>query len=344
MKIRAFFWPRPRLPTDLVSRASRVSVFWAFALIFSLLLACKKENPPATTEASRPVVRIGWVPYSSSLPALVADERGIFRQHNINVSMKRIETSNECMQALARGDIDAIAGIGLASILAVESKTPGTVVMNWYAVEDGTHWVNAILVPPNSTAASLSDLKGKKIATFTGATQVANLKAIFSKALGAPDAIEIEQVAPNLQLQALGSGSVPALFTIEPEVSLAEARGIGRILVQNPRCNYILNPFPAGGGAVAKAFVIKYPEQMRDLTAALDEAIGQLRKDEVAAKTLLSSRLALDPQVAQKTRLYAWWTSQEVQVGDIQNVVDLFARDAIISTPVNPATFVYSAR
>lgn len=299
-----------------------------------VLVSCSKKEP-RQTETPLESVRIGYFPYSSSLPALVAVEKGFTKAQGLEVQLVRFETSNEGIVALTRGDVQGLMGIGLPSLLAIEVKAPGTFRMIWYAVETSSQGVNALLVPLKSEIKDIEGLRGKTVGTYSGATQLLNLQAIFRSAFGDVNAAKISQVSPNLQLQALQKGEVAALFTIEPYVTIATVRGIGRILVDNLRCKYIMDPFPCGGGVLAEPFISAEPEKARKLRDAFDQAIESIRADEAGAKALLPKYVPVEADIAAKTKLYGWWTSSEVDIKNLQSMMNLLERDGIIKGHVD---------
>ncbi|MBI5092453.1 MAG: ABC transporter substrate-binding protein [Candidatus Hydrogenedentes bacterium] len=309
-------------------------------LVFATVLVSCSKKELQQTQKPLESIRIGYVPYSSSMPALVAVEKGFAKAQGLDVQLVRLETSNEAIIALTKGDIQGLMGIGLPSLLAIEVKTPGTFKFIWYAVETGPHSVNALLVPVKSEATDIESLRGKTVGTFSGATQLLNLQAIFKTALGDTDAVKISQVAPNLQLQALENGEIAALFTIEPQVTIATEKGIGRILVDNPRSKYIMDPFPGGGGVLATAFITAKPELAKKLRTAFDSAIESIRADESAAKSLLPKYAPVESEIAAKTRLYGWWTSSQVDLKSLQSMADLLEHDGIVKGHVDVKNIV----
>ena len=98
-----------------IMRLRIVALVLAFAIV---LVSCSKKEIDQT---QKPLdsVRIGYVPYSSSLPALVAVERGITKAEGLDVQLVRFETSNEGIIALTKGDVQGLMGIGLPSLLAI---------------------------------------------------------------------------------------------------------------------------------------------------------------------------------------------------------------------------------
>ncbi|MCH8147056.1 MAG: ABC transporter substrate-binding protein [Planctomycetes bacterium] len=305
--------------------------------VLTLVASCSKDEPKG---AAKPI-RLGYVPYSSSLPAFVAAERGLFEARKLVVKLRRFETSNEAMIALVTGKTDGVMGIGLASLLAIEHKTPGKFKMIWYAIETDANWVNALLVPTSSDVAGIEELRGQTVATFAGATQIMNLQAIFDKALGDSKSVTLSQISPNLQLQVLETGDVAALFAIEPQVTIALTRGLGRVLVDNPRCKYILDPFPAGGGILSTTLLSKRASDAEKLRGALDEAIELIRHDESGAKLLLPKYTPIEPEIAGKSRLYAWWKSKECNIDALQRLSDLLEENGILGGHIDVRQMVF---
>jgi NitT/TauT family transport system substrate-binding protein len=61
---------------------------------------------PAHAEDPRPL-RIGWVQAMANAPALIAEEKGYFRDEGLNVELKGFGDGPVIQQAVAGGEIDA---------------------------------------------------------------------------------------------------------------------------------------------------------------------------------------------------------------------------------------------
>src|SRR6185369_11475738 len=134
--------------------SSMLSIVAIVALAFLISGSCSR--PPSK-------VKIGYVPYSSSTPFFVAVEKGLFRANNLEVEPVKFQTSNEAMDALLRGDVASVTGVGFPTYFAIEQNSPGRFRVIWGAVETYDKSVNSLLVPVDSALTSMEQLKGKRV-------------------------------------------------------------------------------------------------------------------------------------------------------------------------------------
>jgi ABC-type nitrate/sulfonate/bicarbonate transport system substrate-binding protein len=90
-------------------------------------------------------------------------------------------------------------------------------------------------------------------------------------------------------------------------------------------------------------FIIVKPEEARKLCAACDEAIEIIRAEESAAKAILPKYAPVEPDIAAKTKLYAWWTSSQIDIKSLQSMTDLLERDGILKGHVDVRNIVINA-
>lgn len=286
---------------------------------------------------------MGYVPYSSCLPLFVAVEEGYFKQVGLDVEVTKFQTANEVMNALATGRIDGIGGIGLPTYFAVEQNTPGLFKICWLCAETKEKSVNSFLARKDSDLSSLADLTGKRVGTFTGSTQVLNVRLILAKFMDPDKDVTIVQVSPQLQIQALVSKQFDALFTIEPIPTIAVEQGVARVLVDNPRCKYIQDPFPAGAAVLASKFVAAHPEEADKARRAMEQALDFIEAHEAAAKTFLPKYTPLAPELAEKSRLYDWWKLGEADQAAVQGLADLLYKGGELKARVETANLYLAA-
>jgi ABC-type nitrate/sulfonate/bicarbonate transport system substrate-binding protein len=135
--------------------------------------------------------------------------------------------------------------------------------------------------------------------------------------------VQIIQVSPDLQGQALDSKQFDALFTIDPYATIAVEKRLAKVMMDNPRVEYILNPFPAGANAFSIQFINKKPATVKKIVAALEEAVDYIRNHEADAKKILPKYTPLDDSMAQKSHVYEWWKMEEIDKESIQKYADL---------------------
>ena len=123
---------------------------------------------PRTEETK--TVRIGYLPIVASLPLYTAQENGYFKEQRVDIEAIQLQTSNQIIEALIRGDIDI--GVGLSSVpfLAAESKDPGK--MKVFSVSDLTKdRPFDYIIADKEEVASIKNLEGKKSVFFQVAPQ-----------------------------------------------------------------------------------------------------------------------------------------------------------------------------
>jgi sulfonate transport system substrate-binding protein len=158
------------------------------------------EDQTLLAELEKRHVRLEWVPISpTSVAALVNED---FTSHRIDFAFY--------------GDLPSV--ILNASGFQTRLVAPGNLGNNVYLV-----------VPPTSTAKSIADLKGKRIALHRGRPwEVSFGKLVAANGLKVSD-FKIVNLNPQAGASALVAGSVDAFFTLDDAYLLSD-RNVGRII------------------------------------------------------------------------------------------------------------------
>lgn len=300
----------------------------AVLVVTFLILSCARESAE---------VRIALCPYTADLPFFVAMEKGFFAEQGLEVRETRCANSSEALNALLADQVHVIAPISFSALLAAEIQSPGDVKLFLPGGESDKIVGSYLLIRRDSALTSIEELKGKRIGTYTGATQLLYLK-LFLKAVGLdPESdISILQVAPALQAQALDAGQFDALFTIEPYSTIALEKGLAKVLIENPRVKYITNPFISGSAAVSSRFLKENPAAVNRIYNALAKALDFIRTNEEDARNVLTRYTPLEGSIAQKAGLLVWYKADEpVDMAAIQKISDLLHANGILSARVD---------
>lgn len=308
---------------------TKTALTLTLGLMLLLLVGCERNKESST-------IRIGYLPYSSALSFFVALDKGYFEQAGLKVEPVKTASSNEAMDALRAGELDFVAGVGLSTFFAIEGAVQGSFKCFQPCVEDGTHDVSYLLVRKGSALDDVAQLRGKKVGTYSGTSQVLVLRLLLWKIGLDPDSdVQMGDVASNLQVDALTAGQFDAFLMLEPYASKAMFLHGATPLVKNPRVKYILDPFPAGANAVSTRFLTAHPDLTVKVVAALDQAIEAIHKDEATAKAILPKYdLTLTPEMAAKTGIYRWWKKSETNVEAVQKYADLLYEGKALKNPV----------
>ena len=172
-------------------------------------------------------LRIGLVTWLGYGPFYIAQEKGYFKENNVDVQLEKIEGDVERRAAIASGNLDAIAltldsmivlrsnGIPLKTVMAIDASNGG----------DGLVAIQSIN--------SVEDLKGHEIAFPSGLPSHFFLYSVLKE-----HGMKMSDIKPIVMDAdqagaAFASGKIDAAVTWEPWLS--KAREVGR--GHNQRCH-----------------------------------------------------------------------------------------------------------
>lgn len=202
----------------------------ACALVLALALGGCKERV-GTGGAARPdTVRVGYMPFLSSAPLMIADQRGFFREEGIEVELMELN-ANDGIVALATGNAEVYAnflsvgllnavvrGADLAIVADKGSSAPGGCFAHGLVIRAGLERERDL-----SSARGLQDLRAG-IRPMTSAEYVVDR---LLKMRGAPrETIEFVSIPTEATLQALHGGLIDMRISSEPEITQMRDLGI----------------------------------------------------------------------------------------------------------------------
>jgi ABC-type nitrate/sulfonate/bicarbonate transport system substrate-binding protein len=266
----------------------------------------------------------------------VAQDKGYFKEEGLDVDFVQLGYK-EYTDALIAGRVDIISPASFPVLFGIESESPGSMKFFHAAGEKkGGELVYGILVRKDSDILKLTDLKGKRIAVDHPVTMV-NLKLILSKIGMAPDTdVNITQIDKSIVLTSLLSGKVDAILLDQPNLTAAIEKGETKLLIANPRAEYIMDPYWSGAPAVSSQYLLQNKETMRKVLKALDKALDIVRKDPLEAKQLFIKYASLDNTLAGKVGYYFEAKSGEsVDLQSMQNLADLLVEHNILKKKID---------
>jgi len=262
------------------------SIFYALITMLLIFSGCSKSDKPASISEK---ITIGYPYLRIALPVIVADYKGFFKKHGLNVELKSYETAQPMMDAIVSGKIDLGGFCALPITFGAMARSKTELLFLGGMFEDNEHPISILIVRPKSEIKTIKDLKGKKIGILPTRAYEVWLQEILKGNGIAPQDVIIRQVKPNLQADALNGGSVDALFTNDPAATITISKGYGVKLTQEalvPKTSKMY-PFYFGSFNVRKDFAIKRPEIVRAVSKALDEA-SQFINNNPEAKLIMS--------------------------------------------------------
>lgn len=162
------------------------------------------------------VVQIGYLPSDHDSALFVANATGLYEKNGIKIELYEYNNGGDLMSAIASGELD-VGYVGVTSVVSsIANGVPAKIIA-------GAQTEGSGLVSHDASVTSVEDLKGKTVATpGKAAIQDVLLRYDLQK-----HGLSYEDVeAPGMKVasmnDALKTGSVDAILTYEPYVSVSE--------------------------------------------------------------------------------------------------------------------------
>lgn len=262
--------------TRLVGRRDLLKRAGAFALAATL-------PAPALAAGGRDRVTMAWMPVLQSLPLCVARDEGLFERAGLEVEVMRLQAQAHLVEAVVAGRADCSApgaSVGLATI--AEARAPGSLRLS--GLQGASNSLNRVadglITLRQAPIARLEDLRGRSLGHLPGASWRTVARHMVRRVGLDPDRdLRFAELAGPLHVEALTSGTVEAVLSVEPVVSLAVASGTAKRVLANLAAGAIADPFFAGASLVGAGFVRQRSDVAHRVIGVLDEATSLLEAD-----------------------------------------------------------------
>ena len=131
----------------------------AAGLLATLLLCA---GPAARAQDK---IRLGILPFSESLGAVIADKEGFFKAEGLDVEMTKVNSGAEALPLLQAGRLDIVFSNTVSTLQALEQGLQATLLAPGAVVRTKGPDSTATLLVLKGTIKSPKDLEGKRIAT-----------------------------------------------------------------------------------------------------------------------------------------------------------------------------------
>jgi ABC-type nitrate/sulfonate/bicarbonate transport system substrate-binding protein len=263
------------------------------ALVAAALLLAGAAGPGGAEALDR--IRVGHIVDIDSIPLLVMVQKGIDRQHGLEVELKGFPSSSAAHTALRGGALDSIANMGTNAAALLNAEGGDVKIVRGFSLA-----TLKVAVKRDAPLQALADLKGQKLAVTSLAGSSYILTAMVLKARGIDPKTDVEvATVPSASLvAALEKGQVAAATVWEPFATKAVKDGAIRILVDlgdEYRALYG-EEFVQGGTGVAGAFLAQKRDVVARYVKALDEAIAFTNAQPAEANRLAAAELKMAPE------------------------------------------------
>lgn len=294
-------------------------------------------------------ILIGYWPIVGGLPLYTGIEKGFFKQAGLNVRAVKFASPQQVVEAMITGRIHGCANgtaTGALGLGAITSPDLFKIICSNPSNEKMV--LDEFLVPVTSTAKSIADLKGKRIASGPGIQNVTMAKIILEKN-GFTDTKIIElpvgQHAPSL-----AAGQIDGVYTLEPTGTVARMKGIGKVLETGVISKYVLGdasaPWFGGAAALTSSFINADKARAKQVIDAYGEAVTFIQQHPEEARHFVAGYTGIEAALVKEVPLpgfvmYDQLTGENLQW--FQKFYDVFTERKIFSKPLQVESLIYRA-
>jgi len=178
---------------------------------------CQKES--SDKKAALQEITIGLMPDVDSMPFIIAQEKGYFKEEGITVNIQQFKSAMDRDSALQSGNLDG----AISDLLAVTFAKAGGFDVKVTSFTDGSY---KLIAGANETAASVAALQGKEVAVSKN-TIIEYVTDQILTANHMTDSDINKVVIPQIptRLEMLQNGKLAAATLPEPMASIAIQNG-----------------------------------------------------------------------------------------------------------------------
>lgn len=317
-------------------RLFRMSLVALIALGLSFAIAPSSWAAAARTKIV--VVVPHRILFTVALPVYVAQERGFYRENNIDVDAVFTRGGGENVQAVVSGDAQIGLGTGtLAVISAFVKKAPIKIAGAEITGLDAFWYVES-----NTPIQRLEDLSGKKVAysrpgasTHMGALAIAD--QIKAKGLKPPEVISLGGI-PEVYT-AVRTGQADAGWSVPPFQLDRVDKGELRVVVRGDDLTSLRDITPRVH-FVNNAFAAKNPEAVRAFFRAQQRALDFMfeNKEETARIWVRRAELKFPESAVLKTWDYYNRSAMALKpIRGLKETIEDGIRNKFLSAPLSEA-------
>ena len=295
---------------------------------------------PAVRAQAGPKIRIGYWPVAAGLPFFAAIEKGYFKEAGLDVEPLKFAGAQQVMEAMLSGRSDGSSnGTGSANLAIGEIAQPGLFKIFCTNPSNAVNVLEEFLVPKDSPAKTMADLKGKRVASGPGIQNVTLAKTMLERS-GA-GAMNVTELPIGQHVAALAAGQIDAVYTLEPTGTVGRLNGTTRVLEAGVVAHYILGdpkaPWHGGSASLTTDFLKKHPDVAKKYIAAYAKGVDLVRKNPTEARQFMKGYTAIEGALTAEVPLAAYMLYSEFKPADVayfQKFYDLFTEKGIFEKKV----------
>lgn len=303
---------------------------------------------PSIAKAADDKILIGYWPIAAGLPFYAALDKGFFKEAGLNVEGVKFASATQVVEAMVSGRTHGSAnGTASAALALGEIASPNLFKIVCSNPSNHKHVLDEFLVPMNSTAKSIKDLNGAKVACGPGIQNVTLAKMVL-EANGVREG-QLVELPVGQHVPALAAGQIDAVYTLEPTGTVGRVKGLAKVLETGVISKYVLGnadaPWFGGTASLTTGFMKDRPGDVKKYLAAYAKGVEFVRKHPDEARKSLDGYTSIDESIVKEVPLANFVLYNEFKPGDIaafQKFFDVFTEKKIFSKSVDVKSLMIS--
>jgi NitT/TauT family transport system substrate-binding protein len=261
----------------------RITAVTAVAVLALLAAACGGSSSSSSGgggSGSSGTLRLGFSAWPGWFPWQVAEEKGFFTKHGLDVKLTYFESYTDSLNALASGNLDANSQTLNDTVSSVAGGAKQSIVL----VNDNSTGNDQIIAGPGIN--TVADLKGKKVGAEQGTVDHYLLLLALRKAGLSPADVDFQPLETGAAAAAFASGRLDAVGAFAPFTTQALARPGSKALATSA-------DFP---GAIpdhlvfSREFVTGRPDDVQKLVDAWFDTLDFVKANPAEATAIMAKK------------------------------------------------------
>ncbi len=245
---------------------------------------------PAVAKESDETVRMGLTLTSDALPAMVALDKGFFKEEGLNPVVTEYPYGGVSLRNLLDGQVDLAMVAETPLVIERFKRTDFSVVANI----SSTYQSRRIVGLTGKGIHSLADLKGKRIGVLKNTSAHYFLSALLLENNITLSDVDLIFINDDESPAALKEGRVDAIAAFEPFPSMVIAQWPAGALWVTDGDRRIRTSFSY---VLKDVYVNAHPETVRKILLATGKAIGWMASHREETIALGAKRMHMSPQI-----------------------------------------------
>jgi NitT/TauT family transport system substrate-binding protein len=281
---------------DVVTRKWARAAAASGLAALTLVSGCgSPRSTSGSSEAPKTNLVVAAVPVESSIPLYLAQERGIFAAHGLNVTIKPIISTSLVVPQMLNGTYDIVSG-QVTTFIAGQAEGGGQFRVIAAGLQLTTS-VDQLVALPTSNITDPGDLAGQTIAVNAATGNGELLTDAALSAYNITPGMVTFKVIPFAQMSAaLSAHQVAVAYCANPYCTLMEQQ-IGAVQIadlnQGGNQGYLI-----GGFSTTDAWMKQHTRAAAEFSASISQANNLLNSSPTVADQAFQTGLGITPQLA----------------------------------------------